>query len=101
MYHDAKRDTDRALEFDDFLKKYDSSYRVIIVGDQTMHRSELVNPHGAIYDDASNKKSGIYYVNEIALNFKKNVIWRNPEYVKTEWMFWTRLKISQIVPTFN
>jgi uncharacterized protein with von Willebrand factor type A (vWA) domain len=101
LYDDAKRDTERALEFEGFLRKYDSSYRVIIVGDQTMHRSELVNPHGAIYDDASNKKSGIFYISEIARHFKNNVVWLNPELVKYEWMSWTRLKISKIVPTFS
>ena len=101
LYHDAKRSTDRAIEFDDFLKKYDPSYRVIIVGDQTMYRSELVNPHGAIYDDASNKKPGIYYISEIAKHFQKNVIWINPEPVRPEWMSWTKLKISKIIPTFH
>jgi len=101
LYNDARRDTDRAIEFDDFLKKYDSSYRVIIVGDQTMYRSELVNPHGAIYDDASNKKSGIFYISEIAKNFKKNVIWINPEPIQPNWMSWTKLKISKIIPTFH
>ena len=101
LYHDAKRDTERAIEFEDFLKKYDSSYRVIIVGDQCMYRSELVNPHGAIYDDASNKKSGIYYVSEIAKHFKKNAIWINPEPISLEWMTWTKLKISKIIPTFH
>ena len=101
LYHDAARSTNRAIEFEDFLKKYDSSYRVIIVGDQTMYRSELVNPHGAIYDDASNKKSGIYYISEIAKHFKKNVIWMNPEPVQPNWMSWTKLKISKIIPTFH
>lgn len=101
LYHDAKRNTDRAIDFDDFLKKYDSSYRVIIVGDQCMYRSELVNPHGAIYDDASNKKSGIYYISEIANHFKKNIIWLNPEPVSPDWMTWTKLKISKIIPTFH
>ena len=101
MYDDAKRSTDRAIEFDDFLKKYDSSWIVIVIGDQSMWRSELVNPHGAIYDDASNKKSGIYYIGEIANHFKKNAIWLNPEPVSPEWMTWTKLKISKIIPTFH
>jgi len=101
LYDDAKRSTDRAIEFDDFLKKYDSSWIVIVIGDQSMWRSELVNPHGAIYDDASNKKSGIYYIGEIANHFKKNAIWLNPEPVSPEWMTWTKLKISKIIPTFH
>ncbi|MHA2126298.1 MAG: VWA domain-containing protein [Promethearchaeota archaeon] len=101
IYDDAARVKERGIEFDDFLRKYDDSYRVVIVGDQDMHRSELVNPHGAIYDDASNKKSGIYYINEIALHFKKNVVWLNPEPVKYEWMSWTRLKIAKLIPTYQ
>jgi uncharacterized protein with von Willebrand factor type A (vWA) domain len=64
-------------------------------------RSELVNPHGAMYDDASNKKAGMYYINEIANHFQKNVIWINPEPVRPEWMSWTKLKISKIIPTFH
>ncbi|NVM45803.1 MAG: VWA domain-containing protein [Candidatus Lokiarchaeota archaeon] len=101
LYHDGRRNKERAIDFDDFLKKYDSSYRVIIVGDQCMYRSELVNPHGAIYDDASNKKSGIFYISEIADHFKKNVIWMNPEPVQPNWMSWPKLKISKIIPTFH
>ena len=101
LYENAARNTDEAIEFEDFLKKYDDSYRVIIVGDQTMHRSELVTPHGAIYDDASNKKPGLYYINEIAKHFKKNVIWLNPEPVRDDWMTWTKMKIAQIIPTFH
>jgi len=101
LYEDAKRTTDKAIEFDDFLRKYDKSYRVVIVGDQDMHRSELVNPHGAIYDDASNKKSGLHYINEIALHYGKNVVWLNPEPVRYDWMSWTKLKIAKRIPTFS
>ncbi|MFX1573826.1 MAG: VWA domain-containing protein [Promethearchaeota archaeon] len=100
LYDNAKRNIDQAIEFEDLLKKYDDSYRVIIVGDQTMHRSELVNPHGALYDDVSSKKPGIYYLNEIAKHYKKNVIWLNPEPLRFEWMSWTKMKISKIIPSF-
>ena len=101
LYENAERNTDQAIEFEDFLKKYDDSYRVIIVGDQTMHRSEIVNPHGAIYDDASNKKPGLHYISEIAKHYKKNVIWLNPEPVRFDWMSWTKMKICKIIPTFH
>lgn len=65
-----------------------------------MHHSELVNIHGAIYDGISNKKSRIFYVEEIGRYFKNNVVWLNPEANSFEWMPWTRLKISKIIPTF-
>ncbi|MFX1279191.1 MAG: VWA containing CoxE family protein [Promethearchaeota archaeon] len=101
LYDNAERTIDQAIDFEDFLKKYDDSYRVIIVGDQTMHRSEIANPHGALYDDVTSKKPGLYYINEIANHFKKNVIWLNPEPVKYDWMSWTKMKIAQIIPTFD
>ena len=101
LYDDARRNKDRAIEFDEFLKKYDSSWIVIVVGDQSMWRSELVRPHGAIYDDASNEKSGIYYISEIANHFKKKAIWINPEAFSLKWMSWTQLKIAKIIPTFH
>jgi len=101
LYHDARRNKDRAIEFNDFLKKYDGSWIVIVVGDQSMWRSELVRPYGAIYDDASNEHSGIYYINEIANHFKNRAIWINPEPVNPKWMSWTQLKIAQIIPTFH
>jgi len=65
-----------------------------------MHRSELKNPRGAIYDGATNKKPGIYYIEEIAQHFKNNVVWLNPEPNTLEWMSWTRLMISKIIPTY-
>ncbi|MFX1425372.1 MAG: VWA domain-containing protein [Promethearchaeota archaeon] len=101
LYDNAERNIDQAIEFEDFLKKYDDSYRVIIVGDQTMHRSEIANPHGALYDDVTSKKPGLYYINELAKHYKKNVIWLNPEPVRYDWMSWTKMKIAQIIPTFH
>ncbi len=100
LYENAARTPQRAIDFDDFLRKYKNSYRIIIVGDQCMHRSELKNPRGAIYDGATNKKPGIYYIEEIAQHFKNNVVWLNPEPNTIEWMSWTRLVISKIIPTY-
>jgi uncharacterized protein with von Willebrand factor type A (vWA) domain len=101
LYFNARRNEDESIDFEDFLRKYDSSYRIIIVGDQTMHRSELKDPRGAIYDGARNKKPGIYYIKRIARYYKKNVVWLNPEDFSFEWMTWTRLVISKIIPTFS
>jgi len=100
IYFDAKRTEEESISFEDFLRKYDESYRVVIVGDQTMSRSELKSPHGAIYDDAKNKQPGIYYIDRLARHFKNNIIWLNPEDFAVEWFAWTRLVIAKIIPTF-
>ena len=100
LYFNARRNKDEAIEFEHFLKKYNDSYRIILVGDQTMHRSELKDPRGAIYDGATNKKPGFYYIKRLARHYKKNIIWLNPENFSYEWMTWTRLIISRVIPTF-
>ncbi|MFX1442608.1 MAG: VWA domain-containing protein [Promethearchaeota archaeon] len=100
LYFNARRNVDESMDFEEFLRKYDSSYRIIIIGDQTMHRSELKDPRGAIYDGASNKKPGIYYIKRLVRHYKKNVVWLNPEDFSFEWMTWTRLVISKVIPTF-
>jgi uncharacterized protein with von Willebrand factor type A (vWA) domain len=101
VYEDAKRVPERAVDFTDLLRKYDPSYRIIIVGDQAMHRSELVNQFGAIYDDASNKQPGIYYIKELTEHYSGNVVWLNPEPNPYAWNCWTQLVISKVVPTFG
>ncbi len=101
LYFNAQRNSNEAIDFEDFLRKYNNSYRVILVGDQTMHRSELKDPRGAIYDGANNKKPGIYYIKRIARHYKKKVIWLNPEINSFEWRSWTRLVISKVIPTFH
>ncbi len=101
LYFDAQRNEDESINFEDFLIKYDSSYRIIIVGDQTMHRSELKSPHGAIYDGAKNKRPGYYYLKNLARHYKNKIVWLNPEINTYEWMSWTRLVISKILPTFH
>ncbi|MHA1150141.1 MAG: VWA containing CoxE family protein [Promethearchaeota archaeon] len=99
LYENAARVPEKAIDFEDFLIKY-KNYRIIIVGDQTMHRSELTNKYGAIYDDASNKYPGIYYLNEIAENYRGNVVWLSPELEIYKWNTWTQMVIAKIIPTF-
>jgi uncharacterized protein with von Willebrand factor type A (vWA) domain len=44
---------------------------------------------------------GIYYVRELANHFNNNVVWLNPELIRSEWAPWTRKIISSIIPMFN
>lgn len=100
VYFDAARNDDNCIDFEDFLVKYDESYRCILVGDQTMARSELKSPYGGIHDGGTNKKPGFYYLERLAHHFKRNIIWLNPETFEFEWFAWTRLVISKVIPTF-
>jgi uncharacterized protein with von Willebrand factor type A (vWA) domain len=101
LYHNAQRLPEESTDFDEFLKKYDSKYKIVMVGDAAMASWELTERYGSIYYYHRNEMPGIYYIKEIANHFKNNVIWLNPELIKPEWVPWTRKIISSIIPMFN
>jgi len=101
LYLNAQRNSDEAIDFDDFLRKYDNKYKVVVVGDAAMASWELTERYGSIYYYHRNEMPGIYYVREIANHFKNNVVWLNPELIRLEWVPWTRKIISSLIPMFN
>lgn len=101
LYENAKRDPRQAIEFEDFIKKYDSKYKVVIVGDAAMAASELTARYGSIYYYHRNEMSGLYYLKEIKNHFPNNVVWLNPEIIRFDWQSWTRRVISGIFPMFD
>jgi uncharacterized protein with von Willebrand factor type A (vWA) domain len=101
LYFNAQRNPDEAIEFDEFLKKYNNKYKVVIVGDAAMASWELTERYGSIYYYHRNEMPGIYYIKELANHFKNNTIWLNPELIRAEWAPWTRKIISSIIPMFN
>jgi len=101
IYFNARRNPDEAIDFNEFLRKYDNKYRLVIVGDAAMASWELTEKYGSIYYYHRNELPGIYYIKELANHFKNNVVWLNPELIKPEWAPWTRKIISSIIPMFD
>ena len=101
LYENAQRNPDESIDFDDFLRKYDNSYRVVCVGDAAMASWELTERYGSIYYYHRNEMPGIYYIRELSNHFKNNVVWLNPELIRFEWLPYTRKIISSIIPMFN
>ena len=101
LYHNAQRNPEESTEFNEFLKKFDNSYKVVIVGDAAMASWELTEKYGSIYYYHRNEMPGIYYIREIANHFKNNVVWLNPEIIRLDWVPYTRKIISSIVPMFH
>jgi uncharacterized protein with von Willebrand factor type A (vWA) domain len=101
LFFNGRRNPDEAIDFDDFLKKYNSKYKIVLVGDAAMASWELTERYGSIYYYHRNEMPGIYYLKEIANHFKNNVVWLNPEIIKPEWVPWTRKIISSIIPMFH
>jgi uncharacterized protein with von Willebrand factor type A (vWA) domain len=101
LYLNARRNPDEAIEFNEFLKKYDSKYKIVVVGDAAMASWELTEKYGSIYYYHRNELPGIYYIKELANHFKNGVVWLNPELIRPEWAPWTRKIISSIIPMFD
>ncbi|TFG21935.1 MAG: VWA domain-containing protein [Promethearchaeota archaeon] len=101
LYHNAQRNPEESTEFNEFLKKYDNSYKVVIVGDAAMASWELTEKYGSIYYYHRNEMPGIYYIREIANHFKNNVVWLNPEIIRLDWVPFTRKIISSIIPMYH
>ncbi len=101
LYFNAQRNLEESMEFSELLKKYDSSYKVILVMDQAMASFELTERYGSIYYYHRNDMPGIYYMRELVNHFKNNVVCLNPEIIRIDWQPWTRKILSSFIPTFN
>lgn len=68
---------DKAIKTEEFLKKFNSDYRLIIVGDASMSKSEMLLPGGAIAWNEFNKEPGQIWLKRLAKHFPHSV-WLNP-----------------------
>lgn len=66
-----------AVKTEEFLKKFNSEYRLIIVGDASMAPSELLMAGGAIAWNEYNKEPGQVWLKRLARHFPYSV-WLNP-----------------------
>ena len=66
-----------AMKTSDFLKKYSSDYRMIIVGDASMSPFELTQVGGAIDWDNNYNEPGLIWLDRLAKHFR-HAVWINP-----------------------
>ncbi len=100
LYETAAREDNRSILFEDFIRKYDSKYRVIIVGDAAMAPYELLDRYGSIYYYHRNEIPGAVYMQKLKEHFPFSV-WLNPEIINPDWACYTRKILSKIFPMFN
>ncbi len=102
IYQDLWEDAEmrKPIRTDEFLRLYDPTYRVIIVGDASMAPSELLEVNGAIYYWYYNDTPGIVWLRKIRNHFKYSV-WLNP-LPKRGWEYsYTTRVIKDIFPMFE
>jgi len=102
IYQDLWRDMEREEVFptEEFLRTFDSSYKVIIVGDASMAPSELLEINGAIDYWYFNDTPGIVWLKRLRDHFPYS-IWLNP-IRSSGWPFVRTIKmIAEIFPMYE
>jgi len=89
-----------AVTTGDLLRRLDSRWKVMIVGDAAMHPAELLEPNGAIDLRRSTPTPGIQWLHRIATHFER-AVWINPE----EPEFWEEYQtvgfVRRLFPMFH
>jgi uncharacterized protein with von Willebrand factor type A (vWA) domain len=99
VYSSAQLTRKTAIPTIDLLRKLDSRWKVLIVGDAAMHPAELLQPHGGIDPRETSSATGMSWMQRIADHFDRSV-WLNPEEEK----YWdhtqTNLALRRVFPMF-
>ena len=78
LYTRARMTRADAIPTGDVLRKLDSRWKCVIVGDAAMHPAELLEPYGSIDPRLGAETQGIVWLHRIAEHFERSV-WINPE----------------------
>ena len=89
-----------AIPTGDLLRKLDSRWKVMIVGDAAMHPAELMEANGNIDPRRGSPTRGIDWLHRIREHFER-AVWLNPE-PPEEWPRYQTVKlIERIFPMFH
>jgi len=78
VYRRARLAREDQVPTGDLLRRLDSRWKVVIVGDAAMHPAELLEPHGSIDPRRVSSTPGITWLRRIAEHFDRSV-WVNPD----------------------
>ena len=78
LYTSARMTRDDSVSTAGVLRRLDSRWKALIVGDAAMHPAELLEPHGGIDPRTTTETPGIVWMQRIAEHFDRTV-WVNPE----------------------
>ncbi|MFT4571622.1 MAG: hypothetical protein ACI8TX_001527 [Hyphomicrobiaceae bacterium] len=92
VYSSARMTSDSAVSTVDLMRKYDSRWKTIIVGDAAMHPAELLQTHGGIDPRQTTEATGLSWMQRIQAHFDRSV-WLNPE----EERFWDHSQTNRVL----
>ena len=92
VYARARLGRTDAVPTADLLRRLDERWKVAVVGDASMHPSELLEPHGGINPLDTCATPGIAWLQRVAGHFER-AVWINPD----ERSLWDRTHTARIV----
>jgi len=78
VYSSARMLRSDAVPTGDVLRKLDSHWKAVVVGDAAMHPAELMEAYGNIDPRRTSQTTGVAWLHRIASHFDRSV-WLNPE----------------------
>jgi len=99
LYSDARMLSRDAIPTGDVLARLDSRWKVVFVGDASMHPAELLEPHGNIDPRRTSPTPGIVWLHRIAKQYDR-AVWLNPEDT-AYWQADTTRIIRRLFPMFH
>jgi len=99
VYTDAHMLAKQAVPTGDILRRLDSRWKAVFVGDAAMHPAELLEPHGNIDPRRTSPTPGVVWLHRIAEHFDRSV-WLNPE-GPAYWEADTARLIRRLFPMFH
>ncbi len=83
----------------ELLRRLDSRWKVVLVGDAAMHPAELLEPHGNIDPRRTSPTPGVVWLQRIATHFER-CVWLNPE-SPAYWEADTARIVRRLYPMFH
>lgn len=100
VYSNARMTRAAAIPTADVLRRFDSRWKVALVGDAAMHPAELLEPYGGIDPRQTCATPGIVWLQRIAAHFDR-AVWINPE-DEGDWIgYHTTRIIRRLFPMFR
>jgi uncharacterized protein len=99
VYSDARMLSKDAVPTGDVLRRLDGRWKVVFVGDASMHPAELLEPHGNIDPRRVSPTPGVVWLHRIAKQYER-AVWLNPEDT-AYWQADTTRVIRRLFPMFH
>lgn len=78
VFQRASLRRDAAIPTGDLMRRLDSRWKLVVVGDAAMHPAELLEPYGCIDPRMTSETPGITWLQRLATHFDR-VVWLNPD----------------------